>query len=136
MLFCYGRQTMGEFGVSNGNVRIKGSLFNITFTRQNNWILEWNSVTTLWLKHSTFQNIKLKKYKYDFKVKIFLLPNLPFIFTIKCTAYLLKSFKNNFKAFVLKTLLEEELEKIGALCIFTLKFHPKLNPVESRYRLA
>ena len=35
-----------------------------------------------------------------------------------------------------KTLLEEELEKIGALCIFTLKFHPELNPVESRYRLA
>ena len=35
-----------------------------------------------------------------------------------------------------RTVLEEELEKIGALCIFTLKFHPELNPVESRYRLA
>ena len=33
-----------------------------------------------------------------------------------------------------KTLLEEELEKLGALCIFTPKFHPELNPIESCYR--
>ena len=33
-----------------------------------------------------------------------------------------------------KTLLEEELEKRGAKCIFTPKFHPELNPVELCYR--
>ena len=32
----------------------------------------------------------------------------------------------------LKTILEEELEKQGSHCIFTPKFHPKLNPIESR----
>ena len=33
-----------------------------------------------------------------------------------------------------KTILEEELEKRGAKCIFTPKFHPELNPVELCYR--
>ena len=33
-----------------------------------------------------------------------------------------------------KTILEEELEKLGAKCIFTPKFHPELNPIESCYR--
>ena len=33
-----------------------------------------------------------------------------------------------------QTLLEEELEKLGAFCIFTPKFHPELNPIESCYR--
>ena len=33
-----------------------------------------------------------------------------------------------------KTILEEELEKRGAKCIFTPKFHPELNPAECSYR--
>ena len=33
-----------------------------------------------------------------------------------------------------KTILEEEMEKLGARVIFTPKFHPELNPVESCYR--
>ena len=33
-----------------------------------------------------------------------------------------------------KTILEEQLEKRGAKCIFTPKFHPELNPVECCYR--
>ena len=33
-----------------------------------------------------------------------------------------------------KSILEEELEKLGARVIFTPKFHPELNPVESCYR--
>ena len=33
-----------------------------------------------------------------------------------------------------KAILEEELEKLGAKCIFTPKYHPELNPIECCYR--
>ena len=33
-----------------------------------------------------------------------------------------------------KTKLEEALTKLGAFLIFTPKFHPELNPMESGYR--
>ena len=33
-----------------------------------------------------------------------------------------------------KPLLVEELEKVGALVLFGVKFHPELMPIESCYR--
>ena len=35
-----------------------------------------------------------------------------------------------------KAILEEELEKLGAKCIFTPKYHPELNPIECCYRFS